>query len=529
MNLDNSQNSQNLEDIQLFLDEIKRIRQDEEFDKETPRIKASLTISRLAFFYEKMRNTLEYKDEHLIIKSSLERILKRKFFTYQPGQPLAKSIIFELISGGYIANDSIPEYKISQVTQILDRYYHLFTILVNKPSRKLIVSLIACSIEEVLNKEVKEKEALVGYTHRTIKSHLLTDTYLDEYSADLQLYIAIHKILIKSDYQTIRYRLFKKLIPELENPTVSIHEVVLRFEDYERTIEGLLRDKARVNFLKFCRKVIPPYSLIGKMVAETPMDKIESSINQEYDFYRIAESSYSKWRDRAYSKIAKSAIRSVIFIFFTKMILAFIAEIPYDLATEKRVNMVPLLLNLMFPPLYMFLSTFNITVPGKENFDAIKDALRKIVFKTTDFHYQIKVKRKGSVKNLIFSLIYILTFAFSFSTLLYLLVILEFNIVAIILFFTFFSTVSFFAYRISRVSHELLLIRGGGGILGVLTDFFALPFIKLGQVLSSNFSRLNIFLFIFDFIIETPFKTLIEFLEEWVSFAKEKKEDIFNE
>jgi len=517
------------QEIRSFLDEIKKIRQEEEQDKDAPKIKASLTISRLAFFYEKARNSLEYKDEHLIIKSAIERILRRKFFAYNPDQPLAKGILFELISGGYIANDSVPETKIEKITRILDRYYYLFSNLVKRPNRRIIASIVACAIEESLNRGVKEKEVLVNFTYQTIRGKLLLDKFVDEHTVDTQLYIAIHRTLLKSDYQTIRYRLLKNIIPNLEDFDTNIHDILLKFEDANNLIDYLFKDKLKNNFLKFCRKSVPPFSVLGKIIVGTPIEKIEESLNNELEFERITETAYNRWRDRAYSKIGRSAIRSVIFIFFTKMILAFVLEVPYDLIVNQEIIWIPLLLNLMFPPFYMFINTFNISVPGRENLEAIKASLKKVAFDEGSYNYQMKVKKSGSVGKITFFFIYLLTFVISFVGLTYVLLLLHFNIVAITLFFIFFSTINFFVYRISRVANELLVVKSSGGIREAFADFFSVPFIKLGQFFSSNFSKINIFLFILDVIIETPFKAIIQFLEDWVSYAKEKKEDILDE
>jgi hypothetical protein len=39
-------------------------------------------------------------------------------------------------------------------------------------------------------------------------------------------------------------------------------------------------------------------------------------------------------------------------------------------------------------------------------------------------------------------------------------------------------------------------------------------------------SKVNIFIFIFDFIIEAPFKVLIEIAEDWIKYVKERKDNV---
>ena len=47
-------------------------------DDDLPRIKVSSLVSRLAFFYEKARNAVDYEEEHLLRKTAIARILKRQ-------------------------------------------------------------------------------------------------------------------------------------------------------------------------------------------------------------------------------------------------------------------------------------------------------------------------------------------------------------------------------------------------------------------------------------------------------------------
>jgi hypothetical protein len=39
-------------------------------------------------------------------------------------------------------------------------------------------------------------------------------------------------------------------------------------------------------------------------------------------------------------------------------------------------------------------------------------------------------------------------------------------------------------------------------------------------------AKINIFTVIFDFFIEAPFKLIIDIVEEWIKFTKDRKEEI---
>lgn len=53
-----------------------------------------------------------------------------------------------------------------------------------------------------------------------------------------------------------------------------------------------------------------------------------------------------------------------------------------------------------------------------------------------------------------------------------------------------------------------------------------MPVLSVGKVLSSGISKINIFGFVFDFFIEAPFKLIVEVVEEWVRFVRERREEI---
>jgi hypothetical protein len=53
-----------------------------------------------------------------------------------------------------------------------------------------------------------------------------------------------------------------------------------------------------------------------------------------------------------------------------------------------------------------------------------------------------------------------------------------------------------------------------------------MPMLAMGKFFSSELAKLNFFTFIFDILIEAPYKLIIEVVEEWISFTRTKKEEI---
>lgn len=125
----------------------------------------------------------------------------------------------------------------------------------------------------------------------------------------------------------------------------------------------------------------------------------------------------------------------------------------------------------------------------------------------------------------VFSLVYLVTFAISFALINYVLGLLHFNVVSRIIFVFFVALVSFFAYRIKQSAKEYEMVERQG-FLDPLVDFILLPVVRAGHFLSAEIAKINIFIFLFDFILEAPLKVIFEVAEEWIRFIRTKKEEI---
>jgi hypothetical protein len=135
------------------------------------------------------------------------------------------------------------------------------------------------------------------------------------------------------------------------------------------------------------------------------------------------------------------------------------------------------------------------------------------------------VKEKKPILIFGFTVFYSLTFLITLSLIFEVLTFLNFNLVSQAIFLFFVSVVTFFSYRIKQVVNEYHLSEKES-ILSPIADFFFMPILSIGKFLSQEIARLNFFIFIFDFLIEAPFKFIFEIIEEWISFVRKRKEEI---
>jgi hypothetical protein len=103
---------------------------------------------------------------------------------------------------------------------------------------------------------------------------------------------------------------------------------------------------------------------------------------------------------------------------------------------------------------------------------------------------------------------------------------IHFTWVSIIIFLFFLAFVSFFTIRIRKNVQQLIVVEEKENLVNFVLDFFFIPIAAVGKWLSQKFSKINVFMFIMDFVIEAPFKVFVEIAEQWTRYVRERKEDI---
>jgi hypothetical protein len=81
------------------------------------------------------------------------------------------------------------------------------------------------------------------------------------------------------------------------------------------------------------------------------------------------------------------------------------------------------------------------------------------------------------------------------------------------------------AYRIALIAN-VYRVGEKQGFFTFLVDFLFMPVIRVGRSLTQSIRQVNIFLFIFDFFIEAPFKSLFAFFDQWFYFLHSKTEEL---
>jgi hypothetical protein len=502
--------------------------------KDATHINVSKTVSILARIYEKARNAVEFRAEHLVRRAAIERILKRRILLNGGSESIADNLILELMWAKYIDSALVGDHKVKEIHDIIARYLKLKHDSFGSSSHhgsiswEHILGLASSEIEDTLVSSAK-REALNNFFYQAIRPKIILPD-ADERYVNMQAYIAVERTYAQSDDALLTYEIMKLIQPSWFSVSQENfdNEATQLFSNI-RLIDTGLKDPIGEPLNRFVRRHTPPFLLIRDFFLEYGSKSRSFAQNTEEFEQKLAEIASKRYMEIG-AKVRRAVIRSIIYIFLTKMVFAFALEAPVDIFITKHVEYLALAINAIFPPILLFLVAGFTTPPGHDNTQRLIDRIKVIVYRfdTLKDEKDIFVHKPTVKRPLltgIFSFMYLLTFIVSFGFISFALTKLHFNIASQIIFVFFITLVSFFAYRIKTSAKEYEMT-DNQGFLSPVMDFFFLPVLRVGHLLSREIAKINIFIFFFDFILEAPLKVIFEVVEEWIRFIRTKKEEI---
>jgi hypothetical protein len=493
-------------------------------DKSKQIFEVNNLIGKAATFYEKVRYLVDYKEEHTIRRNALERILKRKM-VIEGRNVTGVSILQELASGQYIPEEVVTEELGNRLNQILIKFLRLEELSgEGGVVAKRLLSFTASEIDYTLS----------HYHHVT--DHAIIDTFYEmmrknisvpkamEKDLDNALYCACHRALIRADDEGLAYALWLKYVPEwhnISNENLSdlskeLKKIIYVIDEaIKHPLQWRLVQKLKNETIYFLivRELVQQYGQNSSKILETPGDL-------EIFTQSLLEKKYQKENER----IRKSGIRAVIYLFFTKAIFALSLELPYEYLFLSTMNYLPIMVNLLFPPILLFIATRGVGSFNKNNTKAVLTGMREMFYDGKVA--KIKIKSHSTIAAFIFTGAYLILAGTVFGTMISVLHLLHFNFVSITIFLFFLALVSYFAFRIRYNAKRWKTVQKEN-LLSLLASLLTVPIIRTGRWLSQSFSSINVFVIIMDFIIETPFKLLLDFSNQFITYLKEKTPEIY--
>lgn len=506
------------------------------FEEEEPKtqdkkVSVNPVISKVATWYEKLRNAMDYRDEEVVLRAAIERILKRRILLKGTGKTIAEPLVRELVWARYFPDESLSESLIETVEKQIDLYIELKQIIILKHKlnenlvTEWIYQLASSDLQQILAPNFK-KQTMINYMFQILSGNIeISDD--DEQTKDAQVFIAVRRSFAKDDIAFLRYHLFTQFFGPLTQK--NIKEVGTSFIDGYKEIEKQLNYPIKEKIFSYVKRRTGVFLILEDLL-NLKRGEIRRLVKNEEEFKQEVFNICNVRYKGLSSKIKTAIVRSVIFILFTKAFIALGVEGTFESLVYGKIYWMSIILNTAMAPILMIIVGLSIKTPGKSNSELIFSYIKKVLFEQkpqlgTLLKVRKSPEKEKPILNFLFNFLWFVTFILAFGAIVFVLTKLHFNAVSQLVFVFFLAIVSFLSYRISQQAHAYN-VEYKKRALSSVSDFLFMPFISLGRHLTEGVSQINFLLFIFDFVFETPFKGFFGFLEQWFLYLQAKREKL---
>lgn len=489
-------------------------------------------VSELATWYEKFRNAMDYREEEVVRRAAIERILKRRFiFGGGNGEKIAPPLMRELLWARYFPDASISDEEIKRVAGVIDLYLELRRQLLARQHEvkikidSFIYQLLSSHLEIMLNKS-RDIELISNFIFHLLRERIVIKDDSEE-TRDIQVFIAVRRAFAKDDIAFLRFHLFEQYFGRVTRE--NVHTVAANFVKGYREFERQLKYPLKERIISYVKKQLPPFLIFAEVLRKQRGNMRNLILNTAEFQNSVFAAAESRYKTIA-KKVRTAIVRSVIFILLTKFIFAFSVEATYDNIFLGHIEWKSLMINIVAPPFLMVIASLFIRTPDNNNTKRIYDRIKNVLFVDKPeldrpLLLSLKPERRNPILNFIFMILWWAGFIVSFGLIINILNRFEFSIASQGIFIFFVAVISFLTYRINQTAYSYT-ITVRQSFLSPVSDFFFMPIIKVGRRFTEGISQINIFIYIFDYLIETPFKELFGFLEKWFFFLQTKREEL---
>lgn len=475
--------------------------------------------------YEQLRNAAENTEEHLLLQNAIRRFY-RQLLLARDRKELASSgdeLAVELTLAGYLSNDTLSTSQVSAINQLGATYGRLLESLGSHriPSETALrwtLDMLSVAIERELSDHT-DTEVFMQFCYEYFRTttdpkKLFKGAVPQDY--DIALFMAVHRALLKSDTAVIRDDLIRRY--QIGSTQTK------RFIDMSKHIDQVTTSHLVDKLYRYIDRQAAPERIVRRMLHEEV--DVRKLLENRQHFLTAYEKQVNREYEQVGTRIKRAIVRSIAFLFITKVIVGLAVEVPYDYAVHGMIIWLPLIVNLMFPPLYMALLSLTLGLPGRANTRALNERIDTVLYSNEK---QVNLQATQTIdgtKSRAFTVFYTLFGIGLIALISWGLTMIGFSPVHLLIFFIFLSTASFLGFRLSRMVRELEVVNSQQNGFTFVRDLFYLPFVVIGRWLSEKYARVNLVTLILDMVIELPLKTILRLVRQWAAFINAKKDEI---
>ncbi len=516
---------------------------------EGPKIHVDEIASGVAKFYEKIRKIIDWKDDNTLRRGAIERILKRRLlpkmvtgvFKEEDTFQLAKTMTEELIRGGHLPNDEIPESRIPVVAECLKKYlyflkysikqYGITDVKKGNAQTTFIIETAACEVEEVLARPVKEHGIIDAMSKiMSAKIRVSPEGFLSEEEKLDLVRISVQRELYHLDNNYIVYMHMRRKYPNWGN--LSFEEL-LWFAKNLLTIKEASEEYTNSRICKKFDEITAQFSAIFILLDDVFNDLkdnpeiIEEKINDKTFLLSSIREHYEDRRTTLQRRLRNTAIFSTLSVFISNWATFYLIEVPVARLFYEEFNLLATIIDFLLPALVMFLLVIFIKPPQEDNLEKVLDASRDLLYQNPrSVKFDIQMKEEIPALGRFFvTLFYIMATILLFVGIGYVFYIAKLPMTSVV-YDTFTIAITFYAALGVRKKSKELQVSNDRKFGEFLFDVFTVPVAKVGGFLSSKWKEYNVVAIFTNYLVEVPLVAILDFTEMWSKFIKERKAEI---
>lgn len=403
-------------------------------------------VSKVASAYEKLRNAMEYREEEVMLRATIERILRRRLLLGGTAKTTAEPLIRELIWARYLPDNSVPETAIARVEDTIDLYLQLRLKVLEKHKVKLgdinewTYQLMSSALAHILNPNY-EKQTMGNFMYQVMKDDIaIVDD--NEQTRDAQVYLAVRRAFARDDLAFLRYHLFTLYFGELT--WSSLDHIALAFKEGLVEINNQLSYPRKDKIYTYVKRRAAVFFILEDIL-RVHKGSLLTMLKDEGKVQQAVQEACQKRYKSISKKVRTAIIRSFVFILMTKVIFAFAVEGTYEQLVFGSIQWVSIIINTSIPPLLIIIVSLFIRTPGEENTRRILSYVKQLLYdESPRLGNQLVIKKQADKPNILFNALWLLAFLISFGAIIYVLSQLHFNVISMGIFVFFITVVSFF-------------------------------------------------------------------------------------
>ena len=507
--------------------------------------------SHIAKFYEQVRKVIDWKEDNVLRRSAIERALKRILFPKLSGVTLkqdidtyrvAYSVTADLIRGGHLQNDEIPEEQVLLVETALKKALHILkhakfpTNELLPLKRKInftyfIIELAAVDIEEILTNPVKERVLLETMTQTlTSRIRIRPEGSMTDDEKKTHVYIAVSRTLFDLDDSFILAQLLKFRYKEWFAPQPELlDKLASDMPDIWSEKDKVLEHAISRQLYTICERIDTVYMLIGDILEkykETPA-KVPAIFADKIKLGEELGLAYDKRFISLKSRLFRLAVFSTLSVFLSNWVTFYIVEVPLASIFSEGFNIFTAIIDFIVPTAVMFALVSIIRPPPAENRQQVLTAVYQYVYddeKKKLYDVYIK-KRKNSMFMLVVGILYLIMMFGVLGGVGYVFYIAKLPLSSVV-FDTLTIALTFFAAVGIRNKSKELSVDDKTPVWEFLLDMLSVPIARIGSFLAAKWKEYNIIAIVFTFLVETPMVVVFDFIENWSQYIKERRAEL---